>query len=194
MKALLDLLLAALSSLTGTFLGWLGSGISALIDWFYMAFGDELIILEEHGVFSKLIVAAVCGALLGLEREYAEKPAGLRTNMFICVGSALFTLASLIAWSIFVGGVPPADPMRVAAQIVSGIGFLGAGVIFKTEEQITGITTATTIWFVAAVGMVIGIGLPLLGFIISLAATGILFALGRFERIFPYLPKEDPPE
>ena len=189
MKTFLDLLVAAFSSFTNTGFRWLGEWTGATTDWFWAVFGEELLLLEEHSVFTKLLVSTLCGALLGLEREYANKPAGLRTNIFICVGSALFTLASIIAWEIFTGSSPPSDPMRVAAQIVTGVGFLGAGVIFKSEEGITGITTASTIWFVAAIGMMIAIGFPLLGFLISLVATGLLFALGRVERAFPSLPK-----
>ena len=195
MKAFLDLLVAALSSFTGTGIRWLGEWAGAVTDWFWLTFGEELSILDEHSVFMKLLVSTFCGALLGLEREYADKPAGLRTNIFICVGSALFTLASIIAWELYTGANPPSDPMRVAAQIVTGVGFLGAGVIFKSEERITGMTTASTIWFVAAIGMIIAIGFPLLGFLISLVATGLLFALGRVERAFPSLPKQpDSPE
>jgi len=192
LKAFLDLLVAALSSFTSSGIRLLVDGAGAAADWFWSVFGEELILLDEHSVLMKLTVATVCGALLGLEREYADKPAGLRTNIFICVGSALFTLASIIAWQTLTGSSPPSDPMRVAAQIVTGVGFLGAGVIFKSEERITGITTASTIWFVAAIGMVIAIGFPLLGFLISLAATGLLFALGRVERVFPSLPKHTP--
>ena len=189
MKTFLDLLVATLSSFTDTGLQWLGEWAGLATDWFWTVFGEELLILEEHSVFMKLLVSTLCGALLGLEREYADKPAGLRTNIFICVGSALFTLASIIAWQLYTGANPPSDPMRVAAQIVTGVGFLGAGVIFKSEERITGMTTASTIWFVAAIGMIIAIGFPLLGFLISLVATGLLFALGRVERSFPSLPK-----
>ena len=189
MKAFLDLLVAALSSLTSTGIRWLGEWTGAATDWFWLTFGEELVILDEHSVISKLAVSTLCGALLGLEREYAAKPAGLRTNIFICAGSTLFTLASIIAWQVYTGANPPSDPMRVAAQIVTGVGFLGAGVIFKSEEGITGITTASTIWFVAAIGMMIAIGFPLLGFLISVVATGLLFALGRVERSFPSLPK-----
>jgi putative Mg2+ transporter-C (MgtC) family protein len=169
--------------------------LKEFLDLALSTFGQELAVLQEYTVFAKLSVACLCGAMLGLEREFAGKPAGLRTNILICVGSALFTLASIIAWQIFTGANPPSDPMRVAAQIVTGVGFLGAGAIFKSEEQITGITTAATIWFVAAVGMIIAIGFPLLGFLISLAAAGLLFVLGRIEKkVFPTLPKSNPPE
>ncbi len=163
----------------------------AIVDWISQFLAPELAILAEHDVFARLGIATFCGALLGLEREYAEKPAGLRTNIFICAGSALFTLGSIVAWQMYTGGAAPADPMRVAAQIVTGVGFLGAGVILKTGEQITGITTAATIWFVAAIGMVIGIGLVYLGLIVSLFATCLLFALGRVERVFPSKRTED---
>ena len=183
MKAV-ALLLAVVSSL--------GEGIATLVDWFWAVFGHEIAVLQEHDVFPKLLIACFCGALLGLEREFANKPAGLRTNLFICVGSTLFTLASIIAWQTLTGSSPPSDPMRVAAGIVTGVGFLGAGVIFKTEESITGITTAAAIWFVAAVGMMIGIGFPLLGLIISFQAAALLFALGRLERSLLSLPIHSP--
>ena len=139
----------------------------------------ELHILQENQALLRLGMAAFCGFLIGIEREHAAKPAGVRTNMLICVGSALFTLASLFSWKYL--GAELVDPTRIAAQIVSGVGFLGAGVIVKTGFNIIGITTASTIWLVSAIGMVIGLGFPLLGLLVTLAATLTLFLLGRFE-------------
>lgn len=139
----------------------------------------ELHILNENQAFLRLGVAALCGFLIGIEREHAEKPAGVRTNMLICVGSALFTLSSLFAWKYL--GAQLVDPTRIAAQIVSGVGFLGAGVILKTGFHIIGITTASTIWLVSAIGLVIGLGFPLLGLLVTFASTLTLFLLGRFE-------------
>lgn len=144
--------------------------------------GSEWQILIETRALILLSVAAVCGALVGIEREHAEKPAGLRTNMFICVGSCLFTLASIFSWKFIAGETSPIDPGRIAAQIVSGVGFLGAGVILKTKiGDIIGITTASTIWLVAAIGMVVGLGFPLLGFLVASATTVALFILGKIE-------------
>jgi putative Mg2+ transporter-C (MgtC) family protein len=147
------------------------------------------ILMETHAIIL-LFVSAFCGALVGLEREYAHKPAGLRTNMMISVGSCLFTLASLYTWK-YVGHSELGDPGRIAAQIVSGVGFIGAGVILRTGMHITGITTASTIWLVAAVGMVIGLGFPLLGILASAGAAITLFILRKLD--LDFLHHDDPP-
>lgn len=100
----------------------------------------------------RLVLAASFGAAIGLEREYRQKPAGLRTNMLIALGSALFTVVSLDM--TLSGGTPD----RVAANIITGIGFLGAGAIMRIEHSVHGMTTAATIWVNAAVGMAAGMG------------------------------------
>jgi len=141
----------------------------------------EWSILTDSRALLLMGVSAVCGAMIGLEREHADKPAGLRTNMAICLGSTLFTLASVYSWQHIAGASPTVDPGRIAAQIVTGVGFIGAGVIMKTGLHIVGITTASTIWLVAAIGMVIGLGLPLLGFLVAVGTTFMLFLLGRVE-------------
>jgi putative Mg2+ transporter-C (MgtC) family protein len=100
----------------------------------------------------RLLLAAVLGAALGLEREYRRKPAGLRTNILIAIGSALFTILS-ISMTASTG-----DPSRVAGQIVTGIGFLGGGAILRNRDTVHGMTTAATIWVNAAIGVACGIG------------------------------------
>ena len=100
-----------------------------------------------------LCVALALGAVIGIERELSDKAAGLRTNILICVGSCLFMIVS----KNFTG-VLNADPTRIAAQIVTGIGFIGAGAIMHQGEQVSGLTTAATIWVVAAIGMASGVG------------------------------------
>src|SRR5213595_1739460 len=101
----------------------------------------------------KLILAAVLGGIIGIEREIRDKPAGLRTNILICVGSTLFmSLSAQIAQLL--GG----DPTRIAAQIISGIGFLGAGAVLHSHGFVLGLTTAATIWVVAGIGMALGAG------------------------------------
>src|ERR1700675_271802 len=100
----------------------------------------------------RLLVAAGLGAAIGLEREYRQKPAGLRTNILIAVGSAVFTLVSIQ----FANGVGTSD--RTAAQIVTGVGFLGGGAILRSRTSVHGMTTAATIWVNAAVGMAAGAG------------------------------------
>jgi len=171
-------------------LGWLGETSVTIIDWIYVLFAEEFYILQEHSALSRLIVATVCGAMVGLEREWAQKPAGLRTNIFICAGSALFTLASILSWQFIAGAPATVDPGRISAQIVTGVGFLGAGVILKTGLNVTGITTASTIWFVSGVGMMVGMGFPGFGFSVAFCATLLLFGLGRIERFFSS-PLED---
>ena len=101
----------------------------------------------------RLLVAAALGALIGLEREIHDHPAGMRTHLLVSVGSAGFTVLSIFAFP-----APGADPARIAAQIVTGVGFLGAGAILKEGATIRGLTTAASLWAVAAVGMAAGAG------------------------------------
>jgi putative Mg2+ transporter-C (MgtC) family protein len=99
----------------------------------------------------KIILAVAAGGLIGMEREFRDKAAGFRTLIFICIGAALFTiLSSALA--------PSSDPNRIAAGMISGVGFLGAGVILREGGRVTGLTTAATIWLTAAIGMALGGG------------------------------------
>lgn len=111
-------------------------------------------------MLAKLLLATLLGGAIGVEREFAGKPAGLRTNILICVGAALFTqLSTDIAQVGFTpDGRPYGDTTRIAAQIVSGIGFLGAGAILHGQGAVIGLTTAATIWVVAAIGAAVGAG------------------------------------
>jgi putative Mg2+ transporter-C (MgtC) family protein len=108
----------------------------------------------------KLTLATICGGAVGLERELSGKPAGLRTNILICVGAALFMHLSIAVALIGKSstGQPYGDTTRIAAQIVSGIGFLGAGAILHSRGAVVGLTTAATIWVVAAIGAAVGAG------------------------------------
>lgn len=127
---------------------------------------------------ARLTLAAILGGLIGLEREFKHRPAGLRTNMFICFGAAMFTLLSAR-----LAGVP-SDSARIAAQIIPGIGFIGAGSILHMRGLTTGLTTASTLFVVAAVGMAAGGGL----YLTAMFATGLvllaLFSLGHLEESF----------
>lgn len=116
-----------------------------------------------------LVVGFVLCAVIGLERQYRLKSAGLRTHVLVGVGSAVFTLVSAYGFSGVTGADVILDPSRIAAQVVSGVGFLGAGVIFVRRESITGLTTAASIWVAAAVGMAAGAGMP----VVAAAATGL---------------------
>src|SRR3954470_20136419 len=122
-----------------------------------------------------MAVAFLCGATIGFERERHEKPAGLRTLVLICVGSAIFTVASVSP------SLGQREPARIAAQIVTGVGFLGAGSILRERFGITGLTTAATVWATAGVGMVIGAGYATAGVALSLTILITLAALKRIE-------------
>ena len=127
---------------------------------------------------SRLVLAAILGGFIGLERELKHRPAGLRTNMFICFGAALFTvLSSALA------GVP-SDSARIAAQIIPGIGFIGAGSILHTRGLTSGLTTAATLFVVASVGMAAGGGLYMTAAFATVVVLVTLFALGHLERTF----------
>jgi len=111
----------------------------------------RLLVREPFAESALVAVALFCGALVGEERQKSEKPAGLRTLILVCLGSTIFTLVS------FAFGTPDSAG-RIAAQIVTGIGFLGGGVILRTAGGVSGITTAATIWAMAGIGMVVGVG------------------------------------
>jgi putative Mg2+ transporter-C (MgtC) family protein len=117
--------------------------------------------LHWFEILVRVGLAAALGGAIGLEREIREREAGLRTHMLVSVGAALFTLVSAYAWSDFRFSTPEGivfDPTRIAAQIVSGIGFLGAGAIIRQGLSVRGLTTAATLWVVAAIGMAAGAG------------------------------------
>jgi len=121
----------------------------------------EIPSLDWLDVLFRLAVAAGLGAAIGLERELDEKAAGLRTHMLVSLGAALFTMVGAYGFHDFLtggGAIVRADPSRIAAQVVTGIGFLGAGVIFRHGFTVRGLTTAASLWVVAAIGMASGAG------------------------------------
>ncbi len=121
----------------------------------------------------RIFIAAVLGGIMGYEREHADKPAGLRTNILVCVGAALITIVSLYGFGF------RSDPSRVAAGIVVGVGFLGAGTIIHRETGIViGLTTAATVWVVAAVGLAVGSGLYLIAIITAVIVFLALYLPG----------------
>lgn len=130
----------------------------------------------------RLLVAAVLGGLIGLERQLRHKPAGLRTNMFICFGAAMFTILSKQ-----LAGTE-ADSARIAAQIIPGIGFIGAGSILHARGSVTGLTTATTLFVVAGVGMAVGGGLYVTAVFATVLILLSLAVLGKLEARFELKP------
>ena len=132
--------------------------------------------LSDLALAERLLLAALLGAAIGVERELKQKSAGLRTNILIAVGCALFTLMSE---RLATGA--GADPSRVAAQIVSGIGFLGAGAILRTRGGVHGLTTAATVWVNAAVGIAVGGGEYRLAVLATVITLVVLFVLSPIE-------------
>src|SRR5436309_12498097 len=126
-----------------------------------MLFASDIPSLSWQEALVRLVLAAAFGGAVGLERELREREAGFRTHMLVSVGSALFTIAGAYAFRDFLvngGSVVRADPTRIAAQIVTGIGFLGAGAIIRQGLSVRGLTTAATLWVGAAVGGAAGAG------------------------------------
>ncbi len=121
----------------------------------------------EMEIVTKLVIAAIFGILIGLEREFHKKPAGMRTHALVCMGAALFTVLSFS----FSGS--NVDESRIAAGIVTGIGFLGAGIVFRAEDRVRGITTAAELWVLAAIGVAVGMGM----YFAATAATVIVLVI-----------------
>lgn len=127
-----------------------------------------------------MLVSVICGGILGVEREYKNKSTGLRTIILICLGSTIFTIVSRY-------GVGADD--RVSANIITGIGFIGAGVIFKDKLGVLGLTTAAVIWTTAGIGMTTGIGYHALAFLFTVITLLILVATSKVEKLINRLQK-----
>lgn len=126
-----------------------------------------------------IVASALCGAVIGVERERRDKPAGLRTVVLICLGSTIFTIVSLL----LAAQKPMADPARLAAQIVTGIGFLGAGAILRAHGTVVGLTTGATIWTVAAVGVTIGAGYVAAGLVFTALILLVLTVAHQWNQL-----------
>jgi putative Mg2+ transporter-C (MgtC) family protein len=126
----------------------------------------------------RLLVAAAFGAAIGLEREYRRKPAGLRTNILIALGSALFTLVSIELAAV------SGTPDRIAAQVVTGIGFLGGGAILRSGKSVQGMTTAATVWVNAAIGMAAGAGAFAMAAVAAALTLVVLLVIPPIESYF----------
>jgi putative Mg2+ transporter-C (MgtC) family protein len=144
-----------------------------LSNWLYLL-GQS----AHWDAMGRLTLAAFMGAIVGAERELSGHAAGFRTNILIAVSACLFTILSIRAFPL--QGAAQ-DTARVAAQVVTGVGFLGAGAVLQTRRSVYGLTTAATIWLVAAVGMAIATDLYLLGVLTTLLTTGILVLLAPFS-------------
>lgn len=139
----------------------------------------------------RVTLAFVLGGVVGFERERQQRPAGLRTHMLVAAGSALFTVASIYG---FDGLGTVRDPARLAAQIVTGVGFLGAGAIFRTGSTVRGLTTASSVWMTAAIGVVAGLGMLWLALFSTVLTFFALFVVKEMEmrRPRPGAPTGEP--
>ena len=131
--------------------------MQTMSDWLGTLIGSEFGLTLRLDLLVRLVLATVLGGAIGWEREASAKPAGLRTTILICLGATVFTDLSIRFGGLAVGS-GAADPTRIAAQIITGIGFLGAGTIIQARGTVTGLTTAATLWVVAGIGMAVGNG------------------------------------
>lgn len=151
--------------------------------YFYQLVRESQITFET-GVF-KLILCMIAGGMIGLNRQWHKEAAGFRTHILICVGSGLLMILSIYVPQTYID-FKNGDPGRIAAQVVTGIGFLGAGAIIRLGNNVKGLTTAASIWLISAVGLTIGAGLYVISFITVIIAMFTLIVLERFEKkLFP---------
>jgi len=141
--------------------------------------GTDMDILLHY--LPRLLVAALLGGIVGLERDVKGKPAGMRTSILMCVGSALVMILSV---QVAHDAGPPADPGRIAAQVITGVGFIGAGMILRSRVSVTGLTSAASIWFISAVGLVVGYGRFVTGAVATALILITLTVLDRVEKRF----------
>lgn len=141
-------------------------------------------------IFGQLFLAVILGSLIGTERELKRRVAGMRTHALVCLGACLFTVLSTVGFREFSLGTN-FDPSRIASQIVIGIGFLGAGLIFFQESKIQGLTTAAGIWTTAAIGMTVGLRLYFVSFFTTFLVLLIFTLLYYFEIFIDRFRKED---
>ncbi|MFH1407275.1 MAG: MgtC/SapB family protein [Candidatus Omnitrophota bacterium] len=139
--------------------------------------------VTETQMILRLLLAVILSGLIGLEREMHGRAAGLRTHILVCLGSTLIMITSMHVADIYRGSVN-ADPARIAAQVVSGIGFLGAGTIIRFRASVRGLTTAASLWSVAGVGLAVGSGLYQAAMFTTALVLGSLYLLTKFEYRF----------
>jgi putative Mg2+ transporter-C (MgtC) family protein len=139
-------------------------------------------IFEAEAVI-RIFCAVLFGGLIGFEREYRNMPAGFRTHILVCIGSALVMIVSEYMFRKYSGSTSM-DPARMGAQVISGIGFLGAGTILRDKFRVTGLTTAASLWAVACIGIAVGIGFYYIAVISTVVIYAILSFLRKFEGLF----------
>ncbi len=153
---------------------------------------DGLPVLSGQEIVLRVAVAAALGGVVGFEREFSDQPAGFRTHILVALGAMLFTMVGAYGISAFAASDVAInfDPTRIAAQVVSGIGFLGAGAILREGLNVKGLTTAAALWVTAAIGVAVGLGYWLPAVATTVGAVAALYGLKRIERVvFPRLKR-----
>lgn len=138
---------------------------------------------EDINISIRLVTATLLGGLIGMEREWHGKEAGFRTHALVSLGSALVMVVSIQIYEIY-HGVTNMDPGRIAAQVVSGIGFIGAGAIIRSQEKVTGLTTAAVLWSSAGVGLACGLGQYKPAFISTFLILVVLILFSKVDQYF----------
>jgi putative Mg2+ transporter-C (MgtC) family protein len=137
--------------------------------------------ISAFSIIGRLVLAVIIGGLIGFEREVQRRSAGLRTHILVSLGSCLIMLTSLYVFDIYKGSAA-LDPARIAAGVITGIGFLGAGAIIRSGEVVKGLTTAASLWLVAGIGLGIGCGFYMASLVTAILTIVVLFFLKRLER------------
>jgi putative Mg2+ transporter-C (MgtC) family protein len=137
--------------------------------------------INDAQIIIRLVVSSILGGLVGFEREmHNRKIAGFRTHILVCVGAALIMLTSIYISEIYCNKMP-ADPARIAAGVITGIGFLGAGTIIRSGATVTGLTTAASLWTVSGIGLAVGCGFYMAGCITTIIVLATLYILRRLS-------------
>ncbi len=150
-------------------------------------------LLTDTEVIFRLVLSVILGGLIGLERQMQKRNAGFRTNILVCLGSCMVMLVSLKIYDMYKNEVA-LDPSRIAAGVITGIGFLGAGAIMRAKEGIRGLTTAACLWVVSGIGLAVGCGFYIASYFCTSLTLIVLFFLRHFEKkLFPdsYEPEID---
>jgi len=161
-----------------------------ILDFFRMEHGSQFDVsevwrIDYWEIALRMLMAFCIGGLIGLEREMGDHPAGLRTHILVCVGSALLVILSIYGFAQFAYEFNVRmDPARLAAQVVTGVGFLGAGTIMRTGMTISGLTTAASLWVVAALGLAVGAGFYFGALLTAFLTIVCLFLLNKLEKAF----------
>ncbi|MDR6553319.1 MgtC/SapB family protein [Paenibacillus qinlingensis] len=145
---------------------------------------DQIWYISHFDLTVRLVLSLFLGGCIGLEREWSNHAAGLRTHILVCLGSTTIMLLSMYGFSEFFINEPTlrGDPARLAAQVISGIGFLGAGAIMRTGSRVSGLTTAASIWVVAAIGLAVGAGFYYVSLVTVILVLFCLFVLNYWEK------------